>query len=234
MGTRVKMKTRRSSEQAAPSALRDGVRAFKREIILQTAIDAFYNRGYQNVTVDDVAGALSVTKAVVYYNFDTKEKILEAIIDRTTERSRESIDRGIESGNTPAQKLAVACFLYANHTMKDQKMIGVYFREDRCFPPSLRARTTQAEKSMTAKLSKVIDTGISGGEFRACDARAVAITIMGMISMAFYWYREGGRLSREKLCQHFANQALRLVGYEGEIALDEGIVKLPTGATGQK
>lgn len=226
MPTKPRTKKRHGPTRVASSTLREGVRAFKRGIILNTAIDTFYAKGYQNVTVDDIAGAMSVTKAVVYYNFDTKEDILEAIIDRTTELSREAIDRGIEIGTTPAHKLALACFFFADHMMKDQKMVGVYFREDRCFSPALRARTTKAEKLMTEKLVKVIESGVSAGEFRPCDAQVMAITLMGMISMAFYWYREEGRLPRESLCRNFSTQALRMMGYEGE--MNPALLKLPT------
>lgn len=214
--------------RAAPTALRDGVRAFKREAIIKAAIDTFYSNGYQNVTVDDIASAMSVTKAVVYYSFNTKEDILEAIIDRTTELSWSAIDRGVALGATPAQKLALACYSYADHMMKNQRMVGVYFREDRCFSTALRTRTTKVEKSIAAQLAQVIEAGIDCGEFKPCDIRFTAITIMGMIAMAFYWYRDSGRLSRAQLCRGFTEQSLRLVGYEGALALEQGITALST------
>ncbi len=207
--------------RTAPRTLREDVRAFKREIVLSTAIEIFYRDGYQNSTVDDIAAAMSVSKAVVYYYFETKEAVLEAVIDRSAELSRASIDRGLEGGTTPAQKLALACFHFAAHVLKDQKIIGVYFREERCFSRSLRARTTISEKNLVAKLSQVIAAGIKSNAFRECDTRLMAKDIVGIISMSYYWYREGGQLSREALCRHFAAQALRLVGYEGEMALDE-------------
>jgi AcrR family transcriptional regulator len=207
--------------RAAPRTLREDVRAFKREVVLSTAIEVFYRDGYQNATVDDIAAAMSVTKAVVYYYFDTKEAMLEAVIDRSAALSRESIDRGLEGGATPAQKLALACFHFAAHVLEHQKIIGVYFREDRCFSRSLRARTTISEKNLVAKLAQVIAAGVKSNAFRECDKRLMAKDIMGTISMAYYWYRDGGRLSRQALCRHFAAQSLRLVGYEGEMALDE-------------
>src|SRR3546814_16337650 len=47
--------------------LRENVRAFKRELIINAAIEVFYRDGYQSATVDDVAASMSMTKAVVYY-----------------------------------------------------------------------------------------------------------------------------------------------------------------------
>src|SRR3546814_10389884 len=65
--------------------LRENVRAFKRELIINAAIEVFYRDGYQSATVDDVAASMSMTKAVVYYYFKSKETLLQAIIERCSE-----------------------------------------------------------------------------------------------------------------------------------------------------
>src|SRR3546814_8585076 len=38
--------------------LRENVRAFKRELIINAAIEVFYRDGYQSATVDDVAASM--------------------------------------------------------------------------------------------------------------------------------------------------------------------------------
>lgn len=219
-------KAPRSERAVGPTTMRDDVRAFKRELILTTAIDIFFDKGYQNSTVDDIAAAMSVTKAVVYYNFNSKEEVLENIIDRTAALTHECVDRGVNQGKMPAQKLALACYFYADHILRHQKMIAVYFREERNFSAALRRRMTILEKSVDEKISSVLEAGAISGEFLKGDTRLTAITIMGMISMAFHWYRESGRVSREGLCRHFAEQALRLVGFKGDPGLDEAAYKL--------
>jgi AcrR family transcriptional regulator len=229
MGTKIQTRKLARPGRTATVAvrtMREDVRAFKREIILNAATDVFYNTSYQNSSVDDIATAMSVTKAVVYYNFTSKEEVLEQIIDRSIALTHESIDHGIAAGRTPAQKLALLCFFYAFHILKNQKMVAVYFREERNFSAALRRRTTMLEKSVDEKVSTILNVGIVSGEFRRCDTRLMAITIMGMISMGFHWYREGGRLSAEALSRHFSNQALRLAGYSGELGLDDAAFKL--------
>jgi TetR/AcrR family transcriptional regulator, cholesterol catabolism regulator len=219
-------KSPRAERNGGATTMRDDVRAFKRELILNTAIDIFFDKGYQNSTVDDIAAAMSVTKAVIYYNFTSKEEVLENIIDRTAGLTHECVDRGITVGKTPAQKLALVCYFYADHILRHQKMIAVYFREERNFSAALRRRMTILEKSVDEKISAILEAGAISGEFLKGDTRLGAITLMGMISMAFHWYRETGRVSREGLCRHFADQALRLVAFEGDLGLDDAAFKL--------
>lgn len=213
---------------AVPSRgpLREDVRAFKREMILNAAIEVFYEKGYMNSTVDDIAAAMSVSKAVVYYNFKSKEDVLEFAVDRSLELTHRNIDRGLELGKTPAQKLALACFFYASHILANQKLIALFFREERNCSPSLRRRTASRGKAVDDKIVGVLDAGVAIGAFRPMDTELMAETILGMISMAFDWYRDRGRARAQQICRHFSEQALRLAGFTGELGVDEAAFTL--------
>jgi TetR/AcrR family transcriptional regulator, cholesterol catabolism regulator len=211
------------------NTLREDVRTFRRELILNAATEIFYDYGYERTSVDDVAAAMSVSKAVVYYNFSSKEEILNAIIERTMVLTDEAIDRGISVGKTPAQRLALLGFLYAAHVFKNNKMFGVYFREERSVTPAMMRRLTAFNRSLYGKVARVLDAGVASGDFLPSDTRLLSFTITGMISMAYHWYREGEPVSRDELCRHYADKALRLAGYVGRMALDEAPFTLPSG-----
>ena len=174
MNAQIKRKAKKVGKAQKPASaaarvFREDVRAFKRDIIIDTAIDVFYRIGYQAATVDDIAAGMSATKALVYYYFDTKEAVLQAIISRCSELTLSSVEQGINSGGTPAEKLALGIYCYAANILGNQKMIGVYFREEHNFTPALHNRATQSEKTITSKLAEVIAAGIKAGVFRECD-----------------------------------------------------------------
>ena len=64
------------------------------------------------------------------------------------------------------------------------------------------------------------------GQFRQTDAQLLALNITGMISMAFYWYTEHGRLPKPDLCRYFACEALYLAGFKGETLLEQWLSEL--------
>ena len=211
---------------AKPATLREDARAFKKEMILTAAIDIFYEDGYQAATVEDVAATLSVTKAAVYYYFKSKETLLQAIIERCSDLTLVAIERGIATGDTPVKKLALASFCFASMVLENQKMIALYFREERYFSPALSQRVAMIEKSVTAKISKVIEAGIRRGDFRQSDPQRLALSITGMISMAFYWNAEHSRLPSDELARALAVDAVQLAGCAGEIALEKWLSDL--------
>jgi AcrR family transcriptional regulator len=195
---------------------RDDERALRREFILTAAIDAFYAHGFENTSVDDIAAAMSVTKAVLYYNFPSKMAVLEEIVDRTTAWSLEAIERGIAEGRTPAEKLARFALHSSAHILEHQKLVAIYFREERSFSAALLERARKIERRCLSLVKELLDAGVESGEFEIADTMLMAINIIGMISQAFYWYREGGRLSLDEVGRQHSDAALAMVRYRGQ------------------
>jgi TetR/AcrR family transcriptional regulator, regulator of cefoperazone and chloramphenicol sensitivity len=51
-----------------------------RDQILETSLSFFEARGYAGVSLRDIADQLGVTKAALYYHFESKQSIVEALI----------------------------------------------------------------------------------------------------------------------------------------------------------
>lgn len=60
-----------------------------RERVLTAAHDVFSETGFASVTLDDVAARAGVSRATVYYQFDSKTGLLEAVIESVAAKSRE-------------------------------------------------------------------------------------------------------------------------------------------------
>ncbi len=60
-----------------------------RELILQTALKLFSRKGFEAVSVRDIAAELELTAPALYVHFKSKQDILEAILRRMEERDAE-------------------------------------------------------------------------------------------------------------------------------------------------
>lgn len=63
-----------------------------KEIILKAASRLFLDNSYQNVSVDDVAKMCNVTKATVYYYYDSKAELFTEAMVQMMNRIREKMD----------------------------------------------------------------------------------------------------------------------------------------------
>ncbi|MGI8449208.1 MAG: TetR/AcrR family transcriptional regulator [Streptosporangiaceae bacterium] len=69
-----------------------------RRRILAVALELFSTRGYAGTSMRDIAETMGMTKAALYYHFESKEQILEAV----TEPIRVEMDRFLHEATGPA------------------------------------------------------------------------------------------------------------------------------------
>ena len=60
-----------------------------KEKILETALELFAAKGYEAVSVSDIAGKLGMTKGALYKHYTNKQDILDSIILRMEEMDYE-------------------------------------------------------------------------------------------------------------------------------------------------
>lgn len=64
-----------------------------RSTILDTALELFRSNGFESTPMDSIATAADVAKGTLYYHFDSKEGIIDAIVDREAAAVREQLIR---------------------------------------------------------------------------------------------------------------------------------------------
>ena len=233
MSNRHSLTTRRPAlGRAAPKykILSENVREYKRDLVLSAAVEVFYERGYQNATVDEVAAALSMSKSLVYNNFGAKSELLEGIVDRV-QGEMLIYATNLDMGLPPPERLANLCYYHTAFTLKHQKAIAIVFRERRNFSAEFSQTFKKRQDKVIGTFIKTLDEGVACGDFRAMDTELVAFQILGMIGMIFdwQWHRDRERLSQGALSRDFAEQALRLAGYAGEFTFHTRDLALGSG-----
>ena len=116
--------------------------------ILDTAARLFSSRGYDSTSLANVAKDAQVSKALIFWHFDTKENLFEAVLSRTMEPF--VFDDDALRGLTPGQRLShlvdgyvafvqqnvASVRLFANLLMEEEtrsddfaeKVLGLYRR----------------------------------------------------------------------------------------------------------
>ena len=72
-----------------------------RSRIQEVALRLFIEKGYEATSLREIAEELGVTKAALYYHFDTKEKIVTSLIDDRIARLEELAEWGRTLPRTP-------------------------------------------------------------------------------------------------------------------------------------
>lgn len=80
-----------------------------RQIILESALELFYERGYDAVGVQEIVDRAGVTKPTLYYYFGSKKGLLESILHRYFDPFEERLAQAAEyNGKVPDTLYRVA------------------------------------------------------------------------------------------------------------------------------
>jgi AcrR family transcriptional regulator len=184
----------------------------KRDRVLEAASRLFYRKGYSATTIEEISSALGMAKPYVYQYFDSKLALLEEICEVGTREVFQIVKTCVAVDGTPADRLRRLVEEFTAAALERQRYVTIYFRESMQLPRPTATRIKQARIAIDEMLTALIREGVGCGEFQAKDPHLSALTMAGMMSYTFAWYRAGSRYRKEDVCRYMAEQVLRLVG----------------------
>ncbi|MGV8135119.1 MAG: TetR/AcrR family transcriptional regulator [Mangrovibacterium sp.] len=76
-----------------------------REYILKIAQDIFSKYGYKKTTLDDIANAVRKGKSSLYYYFESKEDLFQAVILKEVDVLKRELEKVVMRNTDPVEKL---------------------------------------------------------------------------------------------------------------------------------
>ena len=203
---------RATGDSSAPEDIRDAVWRLKRESIIAAAVDIFYHKGYAKTTLEEVADAINVTKPFIYSHFKSKHDLLAEICTRALIFSHEALNRATALGVTPTEKLEAMARGFMHSLLTHQAHSVIYSREEKELDPEVSKAVNQMRRDFDHRLEAVLADGVAKGEFHVEDVNLTALAIIGIVAWAQFWYRPGGRLTRDETADRVATLVMSMVG----------------------
>jgi AcrR family transcriptional regulator len=97
--------------------------------MLETAHALFAERGYADVTMDEVAAAVGVTKPLLYNYFGNKERLYVACMTPAADAMTTAIVDAVKDAETPGEALASAIHAFFSFLDADREGWRVLFDE---------------------------------------------------------------------------------------------------------
>jgi AcrR family transcriptional regulator len=179
----------------------------RRGEILHAALRAFRDQGYHATTLDDIADALGVRKAGLYYYFPDKESILYAC-HRESLAELDRILEGAKQLRTPTERLAHVIRAHVQ-VMTDTLEGSPLAFEVTALSPERQKEVIAGRDRYERALRRMVRDGVASGEFRELNPKTAVFAILGAINWIARWYRPEGALRPEELGDDFADQLLR-------------------------
>jgi AcrR family transcriptional regulator len=195
-----------------PARLRDEIVAFKRNRIVEEATHLFFEDGYEQATLDRIAGRLAVTKPFLYSYFQNKAELLEHISSLGIDLSLAAQDEELAAPGTPSDKFIRIVERVSGICLDHRKCIVVYQREEKNLEPQAAGAILQKRHSFDRRLAGLLREGQAAGQFDISHVGLASISIGGLMSWIAFWYQPGGRFTRSDVIHETCRMARRVVG----------------------
>lgn len=203
----------------------------KQILILDVAQKLFAANGFGGASVRDIAKEADVNVAMISYYFGSKEKLLEAIIERHSSFIRAQLENLLlDTAMEPMEKMERLVDTYLDKYFAQQDFHKIVAREQMaCKEGPLAEKLHEMKKKNQELVKKVIQEGQKKGAFkRSIDIPLMMATMIGTANQLVttkHFYREINNLQdmpeeefmkylRKKLSTHLKSLFKAILSYE--------------------
>jgi len=185
--------------------------AIKRRLMLREAGAAFTERGFHNVSLDELAARLGISKTVFYYYFRDKNHLLQNCVEIGFELAETALDRAEALDDCGLEK--AACFMHAYVTGITSEMGAcAVLTELNSLNAEDLAAVRKRQRAFGRRLVKLIEEGRKDGSIQVDNARVAASWILSpplsIPRLSQLWQEQAG----DRLAEQYANLARRSLG----------------------
>jgi len=194
----------------------DGART--EEAIRQAAVELIAARGFEAMTMRELAGKVGVQAGAIYRYFPSKAKLLVELLVEHLDFLLEHWQREQPDTDDPVERLrAFVDFHIRSHTLR-RREVFVANMELRSLSAADYRRVVALRTRYEDLLTEILRDGVRRGAFRLPDARVATFAILAMLTGVGSWFREGGRLGKRELVDIYTRMVMQCVAAEAVLA----------------
>jgi AcrR family transcriptional regulator len=204
------MPPRAPSKKAGKEA-KNGSRPARRRDgdVLAAAIKVFYERGYSDATVQDVADELGILKGSLYHYIDTKEDLLFQLIKEVHVDVLQILEEvRAETEIDPLERLTRYVRRQVEYNIGNLEPITIYYHDlERLTGERLKYVEASRRVHLDFAAGLIAEAQKQKLTQTSADPTLVASCLFGTIIWTYKWFRPG-RMSRKAVVDTCVQQAL--------------------------
>jgi len=171
----------------------------RRAELLDVAVRMFYEKGYVETTLQDIADEMGFTKPAVYYYARNKEELLVElygqIVTSAIDHAREIADRG----GPGAERFIDLVEQHLNTFLENIEANAVFEVQRTSLSEEAKRTMVGWSRDYTAILAAVYEQGIEDGSLVHMAPRVAVNAVLGMCNTVHRWYSPRRDVSRSEL-----------------------------------
>ncbi len=150
--------------------------------IIEATRELFCLKGFHATRMDDIVEASNTSKGTLYYYFDNKQELFEAMINKVISRLFQEIIEITENNLMVRDKLAGIIAAIAGFYRDNFELTYAVFMQSGAPDPEFKKQLWNWQNNFLDKTEEVIIEGIEKGLLQDKDSRLMARSFLGLTS----------------------------------------------------
>jgi len=165
---------------------------FRKKVVI-TAGQIFSRFGFKKTTMDEIASALKMGKSSIYYYFESKEDIFEAVVRYEANVLRSELTRSIKSVESPVDKMRNYVFVRMKSFEKLSNYYNAIFDKNLDHFDFIEQVREKYDREELAILRLILYHGVRRGVFNISNSEYTALAIqttMKGLEVPLFWMKK--------------------------------------------
>jgi len=173
------------------------------------AAQLFVERGFESTSLADIANALNITKAGLYYYFESKQELLYRIVEMGLDNVKNEVLDPARAIKDPEERLKFIIYNHARLAAEGNHAVIIVSHEVNSLSFAQREAVLKRRREYFEFVRDTLVEIQAEAKLNELDMTTATFTLFGMILWLSRWYRSNGKLSVEKVSQDVCDMALK-------------------------
>jgi TetR/AcrR family transcriptional regulator len=184
-GSRARSRPGQNSRPSRTGSARADSERSTAERILDAALVSFADRGYEATSLDALAAGLEVRKQTILYWFPSKERLLEAVVDRSAGELSRVLEEALAGAGPGFARVEAVVRSVFRLAARRPELLGLLREMGRLGSP-VANRFIQAMDPLVQRATEFLEAEMDAGNMRRHEPRllllAIYSTVIGMVT----------------------------------------------------
>jgi AcrR family transcriptional regulator len=175
--------------------------------IYTKAAEIFHEQGFDATSMSNIAAAVDLTKAGLYYYIESKEDLLYAIMNYAMEQLETMVIEPSREIADPEERLKSIIARHARLLTEGNKAITILTDEIEGLKPKHRKQILDRKRVYMEFVRDTLEALKAEGKLRDVNTTAATFSLFGTLLWLPRWYHPDGPINTEQIIHEITNIA---------------------------
>jgi AcrR family transcriptional regulator len=165
------------------------------------AAQIFHEKGFSGTSVDDLARALQLTKAGLYYYIKSKEDLLFSLMSHAMDWLEQDVIEPARAEADPRRRLDLIVRRHGRELLNGRRVISILFDEAASLTPKHRQQIQERKRVYFDLVRDTLQELKAKGLLRDVNPTVASFSLFGVLMWLPRWYQPEGRLSADQVLE---------------------------------